>query len=65
MGFLFLDEFLLYSPSPLMGEGDLMKSTLKPFAKHLRKRLTDTEQLLWKQLRPLTPSRQGRGGIKI
>jgi very-short-patch-repair endonuclease len=28
-----------------------MKSTLKPFAKHLRKRSTDTESVLWKQLR--------------
>jgi very-short-patch-repair endonuclease len=28
-----------------------LKSTLKPFAKHLRKKSTDTESVLWKQLR--------------
>jgi very-short-patch-repair endonuclease len=28
-----------------------MKNSLKPFAKHLRKKSTDTENVLWKQLR--------------
>ena len=43
-------------PSPLMGEGqgggDLgVSNNITPIAKALRKRLTDTERLLWRHLR--------------
>jgi very-short-patch-repair endonuclease len=38
------------TPSPLMGEGDHLNHFI-PFAKKLRRDLTDTEDLLWKHLR--------------